>query len=734
MRCKNCNKEISEFEIFCEDCKNEMKKISSKKDVKELENLIDEHKNINDLESTKELVNLNTLVEDELKKENTIEELFKDENIKKDLDTSISDEIKHNNKKNLIIITSIVAFLVLTIVLVLVFFKTPEKSIEEEKIIIDYEKVIKEYGEDIEKIVGDYINQNEEVPTWQQVSELITYKKYNVVCEVHNIYSDGSIYLNSCKVDNKKIKYSYGEEKEETKEGKKIEIYKLFYGEEYYGYLNYNDNGSSLVGTVTCKTEACEYVNAYDKYVLIKEEGLHYLYNYENNSMEFGPFDVNKEYTYSYNMLSNNNQLYGILYNEDNKNNIYNVNTGKTLKNIKGTLVVGELYFDTSIIYKYNYVVFNNNGKNEFINLKTGNVSYTINEKLGTFTEDKNNKIVYITSYTTDYNKFKIYNSNGKLLFDGKEFTKFLVGSNSLFVATENTFKVYDNSLKLKTTSKSYDEILGLYEDFVVVTKNSDLKILSIEDVELATFEGVWDNEKYIFHSVLSGWYTENDKNGIYLVVENKEIPTGTKGSGLEYYYIPNTKETGVIETNGVGGYAKPVLYLYPKTNIDVTVTFANPNMLTTTYPKFKNKWSVSAYPNGDLYDSKGNYYYALYWEEEQNHNIDFSEGFYVTKENAIEFLEEKLSIIGLNAKERNEFIMYWLPILEKNEKSLVYFELTEEREKYNKLIINPKPDSILRMAIHVKKVNKKTSIKEEKLTTFNRVGFTAVEWGGVIY
>ena len=77
---------------------------------------------------------------------------------------------------------------------------------------------------------------------------------------------------------------------------------------------------------------------------------------------------------------------------------------------------------------------------------------------------------------------------------------------------------------------------------------------------------------------------------------------------------------------------------------------------------------------------------------------------------------------------------MYWLPIMENNGKNLVYFELTKERELGNKLIINPKPDSLLRVSIHIKKVNKKVNIKEEKLETFKRVGFTAVEWGGMTY
>ncbi len=77
---------------------------------------------------------------------------------------------------------------------------------------------------------------------------------------------------------------------------------------------------------------------------------------------------------------------------------------------------------------------------------------------------------------------------------------------------------------------------------------------------------------------------------------------------------------------------------------------------------------------------------------------------------------------------------MYWLPILEKNGKSLVYFELTEERDSYSPIHISPKPNSMLRMAIHVKKVDKKVNIKEQKLSTFKRTGFTAVEWGGINY
>lgn len=178
----------------------------------------------------------------------------------------------------------------------------------------------------------------------------------------------------------------------------------------------------------------------------------------------------------------------------------------------------------------------------------------------------------------------------------------------------------------------------------------------------------------------------------------------------------------------------KPVLYLYPETKTNIKVNFANEDYLTTTYPKFNKEWNVLAYPNGDLYDSNNNYYYALYWEEKHYSKIDFSEGFYVSKDNAIEFLEEKLTILGLNNKERNEFIMYWLPILESNEHNLVYFELTNELQKQNELIITPKPDTLIRIRMHVKKVNKETKIKEQQLIKQERIGYTAIEWGGVIH
>lgn len=124
----------------------------------------------------------------------------------------------------------------------------------------------------------------------------------------------------------------------------------------------------------------------------------------------------------------------------------------------------------------------------------------------------------------------------------------------------------------------------------------------------------------------------------------------------------------------------KPILYLYPEKEKKVTVTFEHPENLLTTYPKYETKWKVTATPEGNLYDESGQYYYALYWDEKNITPEAFKEGFYVTKDNAIEFLETTLTQIGLTRREQNEFIMYWLPILEENGQSIASYTLTEER------------------------------------------------------
>lgn len=196
---------------------------------------------------------------------------------------------------------------------------------------------------------------------------------------------------------------------------------------------------------------------------------------------------------------------------------------------------------------------------------------------------------------------------------------------------------------------------------------------------------------------------------------------------------IEITEELPHIDPGTIVCY-KPIIYLYPTETTEVTLRFGDASRLITTYPKYDGEWRVLANVDGTLEDESGRQYYALFYDELTDHTVDFKTGFYVTAGDAIPFLEEKLARLGFTPREADEFIMFWLPVLEKNGQSVVYFELTDERDAECPIEVTPAPDSALRVIMHVKQVDAPVDIAPQTLPTFERRGFTLVEWGGQIY
>ena len=177
----------------------------------------------------------------------------------------------------------------------------------------------------------------------------------------------------------------------------------------------------------------------------------------------------------------------------------------------------------------------------------------------------------------------------------------------------------------------------------------------------------------------------------------------------------------------------KPIIYLYPEEEQLVEVKLLKEQNITVSYPKYNNNWQVIAKPNGDLKDIKTNRnLYGLYYEAKNNESkINLEEGFCIKRENIVSFLEEKLSILGLNEREANEFIIYWLPRLEKNEYNYIRFASISKINKIMPLEVSPQPDTIIRVLMEFKGLNKEIKVKEQELSKVNRNGFVLVEWGG---
>lgn len=175
----------------------------------------------------------------------------------------------------------------------------------------------------------------------------------------------------------------------------------------------------------------------------------------------------------------------------------------------------------------------------------------------------------------------------------------------------------------------------------------------------------------------------------------------------------------------------KPMVYLYPEVETEVSVKLGYPEKLVTSYPRYKDGWNVVAAPDGTLTLGTKKFY-GLYWEGKDYPFAVTDEGFIVRGENAADFLEEKLRILGLNEREANEFIVYWLPVLEKNEYNYVRFAEKKEIDDYMPLLVTPEVDTLIRVYMVTKPVDKDFEVKEQKLTLAGkRTGFTVVEWGG---
>lgn len=175
----------------------------------------------------------------------------------------------------------------------------------------------------------------------------------------------------------------------------------------------------------------------------------------------------------------------------------------------------------------------------------------------------------------------------------------------------------------------------------------------------------------------------------------------------------------------------KPVIYLYPQEETEVSVTLDYDGTFTSTYPAYGDGWRVIAQPDSTLREPGGDReYYCLFWEGVTPVRYDFSTGFVVPGAETEAFLEGALAKLGLSDREAEEFIIFWLPRMEGNAYNLISFQ----QEIYTdsaRLEIDPAPDTLIRVFMAWKALEAPVEVPAQQLSAPAREGFTAVEWGG---
>ena len=182
----------------------------------------------------------------------------------------------------------------------------------------------------------------------------------------------------------------------------------------------------------------------------------------------------------------------------------------------------------------------------------------------------------------------------------------------------------------------------------------------------------------------------------------------------------------------------KPVIYLYPQSQTDVSIILDYDGTLTCTYPEYNAGWNVTAFPDGTIFDknTKRNYEY-LFWEGTRSFDdYEFRHAACVAREDTAAFLEEYLEAAGLNDREIDDFVSYWLPRLQASPYNLISFP-SEEYCDWAKLNVDPAPDTLIRVYMVFAPLESPVEIPDsmelELPSTPVRQGFTVVEWGGSV-
>ena len=176
----------------------------------------------------------------------------------------------------------------------------------------------------------------------------------------------------------------------------------------------------------------------------------------------------------------------------------------------------------------------------------------------------------------------------------------------------------------------------------------------------------------------------------------------------------------------------KPVVYLYPEKETQISVTVMPKGKMTASIPAYNNGWNVTVEPGG-LIDKKYGY---LFYETEtsaKDVKIPFA-GFTVAYADLGSFFDTILPKVGLRGQEIVDFKNWWLGgRLKPANYYLVRLLDGKTIDEVEPINVDPKPDTLIRVRFLFTPLENKVETIEPAIVTPQRSGFTAVEWGGLI-
>lgn len=234
--------------------------------------------------------------------------------------------------------------------------------------------------------------------------------------------------------------------------------------------------------------------------------------------------------------------------------------------------------------------------------------------------------------------------------------------------------------------------------------------------------------------------FKPGDRTFTYRV--SKALKNMSLGSN-RFHFIATFKDGAVALTDVrvsfheyQGEMAKPVIYLYPPVEQQVGVRVLPEGGVTKSDPAYGEGWSVRAQPNGKLVTADGKVHPYLFWESGLTEApLPLTEGAVVPRERLRAWLVRTLAHQGLNERETRDFLEFWWPKMSVKPFAAVRFVPRDEIDRAAPLELTPAADTVIRVLIDFRALDAPVKLKEQRLAPApKRTGFTAVEWGGLLY
>ena len=186
------------------------------------------------------------------------------------------------------------------------------------------------------------------------------------------------------------------------------------------------------------------------------------------------------------------------------------------------------------------------------------------------------------------------------------------------------------------------------------------------------------------------------------------------------------------IENDTLVTVKKPNIYLYPQSSIelDVFLGFPKGGGVINSIPDYQNGWHISVEPSGKI----DNRYEFLFYEASVPSLWQYKFGWVIPKDSLTKFFKNNFKQAGFIKNEIDDFIEYWVPLLSKNEYYLLYPQFAEQIEPLIEIEMSIQPDNFLRLYYVIKGTeNPDVNLELPIIQNFERSGFVAAEWGGIL-